>query len=150
MWKADGTAKHGGFSAMQGPFGRGIPFPSRIKFTDRAYPVYLAGTLQRLSYSSDHATFDLRAQSESVRPGDTTRATLFYVPAGSRGTIDASGARLNVVHILGGARLVYAYPRGGSYHVFERQSPAQPPRRHRTPAGHRKQPHRSHRDREEH
>ncbi len=119
VWKADGTAQAGGFSAMRGPFGVGTPFPSRVKFSSRAYPVYTAGMLDSLSYDPDHATFDLRATSPAVAPGDRRHATLIYVPAASTGPVLASGAALEVVPIADGARAAYAFPRGGSYHVFE-------------------------------
>lgn len=122
VWKADATANGGGFSAMHGPFGRGAPFRSRVKFTDRAYPVYTAGTTQRFRYDPDRARFDLRATSSRVAAGDHGRATLIYVPARSRDAIAASGARLGLARMRGGAREVYVYPRGGAYHVFQRRA----------------------------
>ena len=117
VWKADGSAQQGGFSAMQGPFGRGTPFPSRVKFTDRAYPVYLAGTLRSLHYDPDRASFDLQATARRVRPGRTARATIVRVPARANGRISATGATLRVRPAGGGARVIEAYPRGGAYRV---------------------------------
>ncbi len=119
VWKADGIARSGGFSAMEGPFGRGAPFPSRVKFTDRAYPIYSAGTLDSFSYDPDHASFDLRATSARVAAGDHRHATLIYVPAGAKGQIRSTGARLEVARVSDGAREAYVYPRGGSYRVFQ-------------------------------
>lgn len=128
IWKADGTAQSGGFSAMHGPFGRGTPFPTRIKFTDRAYPIYTAGTVSSLGYDPDRAVFDLRASSPAVAAGDRARATLLYVPRGSRGVIRATDARLTVIAQADGAREAYVYPRGGPYHVFQSAATARPHR----------------------
>ncbi len=119
VWKADGSAQSGGFSAMHGPFGFGQPFPSRVKFTDRAYPIYTVGSVQSLGYDPDGASLDMRATSSPVGVGDRAHATLIYVPAASRGRLEATGARLDVVDLGDGAREAYVYPRGGPYHVFE-------------------------------
>ncbi len=116
VWKADGDVKTGAFSAMQGPFGRGTPFPSRVKFTDRAYPIATAGTLRSLRYDPDHAIFELTATSPPV--GDRAQATLLYVPAASTAPISATGARLEVVPLAGGAREAYVFPNGGDYRVY--------------------------------
>ena len=119
VWKADGSAQSGGFSSMHGPFGQGTPFPSRVKFTARAYPIYTAGSTISLNYDPDHATFDLRATAAAVRMGDREHATLIYVPPASRGQIEATGASVEVTALSDSAREVDAYPRGGGYRVFE-------------------------------
>lgn len=119
VWKADGTAQAGGFSAMQGPFGMGQPFPSRVKFSDRAYPIYTAGSVQGLGYDPDGTSLDLRATSSPVSAGDRAHATLIYVPAASRGQLRATGATLEVSELGDGAREAYVYPSGGAYHVFQ-------------------------------
>lgn len=79
MWKADGEAQTG-FSDLHGPFGPGVAFPSRVRVTDRAYPVYLAGTLRGLSYDPNTAGVDLRPihpawppATACTRPSSTCR-----------------------------------------------------------------------------
>lgn len=92
-------------------------FPSRLKFSARAYPVYTAGTLQSLSYDPDTPGFDFQASAAAVNPGDADHATLLYVPAAVTAPLQAEGALLQV-HARGdGARDVYVYPTGGSYRV---------------------------------
>jgi len=91
-WKADGDAQTG-FSDLHGPFGPGVAFPSRVRVTDRAYPVYLAGTLRGLSYDPNTAGVDLQADSPRVATGNRLHATLVYVPATATGSLTATGAR---------------------------------------------------------
>lgn len=113
VWKADG------FSVMHGPFGQGTPFPSRVKFTDRAYPLYTAGILKSLAYDPNRATFDMRATSAAVTPGNDAHETLIYVPARSGGAVRATGAAVTVTALADGAREAHVYPHGGRYHVFQ-------------------------------
>ncbi len=113
VWKADQSS---GFSVYHGPFGMGSPFPSRIKFTSRAYPIFTAGQLRSLSYNPDTGGFQVDGTSTRVRCGDRTRATVLFVPAASQGTVTAQGAAVETVAVPGG-RVAFAYPRGGDYRV---------------------------------
>ncbi|HVA59580.1 MAG TPA: cellulase family glycosylhydrolase [Mycobacteriales bacterium] len=113
VWKADTSAQ---FSVEHGPFGVGAPFPSRVEFTDRAYPVATAGVLERLSYDPPSGDFTLVATSPAVRPGATDRATVLQVPPRSRGALVATGATVTVVSD-GAGRIAYVYPTGGRYVV---------------------------------
>lgn len=119
VWKADVDRKASvakePFSVLHQPFGRGVPFPSRIVYTSRAYPVLLAGTLTSMSYDAPHATFDLTATSAAVH--DRRHATVVFVPARATGRVVASGARVVVVPAGHGNRLAWVYPTGGSYRV---------------------------------
>lgn len=92
-------------------------FPSRLKYSSRAYPVYLAGTLQGLRYDPDGGHFELRANAAAVARGDDRHATLLYVPAAVSGVVWASGARLKVLPRGDGSRDVFVYPKGGDYRV---------------------------------
>ena len=92
-------------------------YPTRVKFTDRAYPIYTAGHLDSLSYDPDRAGFVMRAHSRRVRIGALGRATVVYIPAHASGVVTASGATLSVVAAPGGAREAFVYPRGGGYQV---------------------------------
>lgn len=103
------------FSVLHQPFGRGVPFPSRIVYTARAYPVYLAGSLTSLSYDAPRASFDLTATSTAVRDGQ--HATIVFVPARASGRIVTTGARVHVVAVGDGNRVAWVYPNGGSYSV---------------------------------
>jgi hypothetical protein len=99
------------------PFGPGTPVPSRIKYTVRAFPLFTAGHLLSFAYDPDSGAFDLRAWSPRVAADDAAGATVVFVPAASRGSIVAEGARLHVVDRGDGAREAYVYPQGGEYHV---------------------------------
>jgi hypothetical protein len=56
--------------------------------------------------------FDLRAK------GPTSDApTVIYVPAAVRGRIGATGARVRIIRLSGGAREAFVYPNGNSYEV---------------------------------
>ena len=92
-------------------------YPSRIKFTDRVYPIYTAGTIESLAYDPDTGTFALRARSPRVRPGDHSRATVIYIPASVLGSVNATGATIVLSPAPGGAREAFVYPRGGLYQV---------------------------------
>ena len=113
VWKADTSAQ---FSVLHGPFGVGTAFPSRVEFTDRAYPVATAGVLQRLTYEPLTGGFTLVASSPRVRAGATDQATVLVVPPRSRGTVVATGAVVTVV-LDGAERIAYVYPTGGRYVV---------------------------------
>jgi endoglycosylceramidase len=119
VWKADGDAKTG-FSVLHGPFGRGTPFPSRVKFTARAYPLYTSGTLTRLAYNPDTATFDVRGVSpRRLSRSRAGHATVVWIPPASSGRVRAVGARLRVVALGGGAREAYVYPNRAGYRVYD-------------------------------
>ncbi|HZR36789.1 MAG TPA: cellulase family glycosylhydrolase [Nevskia sp.] len=92
-------------------------FPSRVKFTARAYPVYLAGTLLSLGYDPDAGGFDLRASSGPVGAGERSRATVLYVPAAVTAPLQVEGAVLEELPRGDGSRDVYVYPSGGTYRV---------------------------------
>jgi endoglycosylceramidase len=111
VWKADETS---GFSVYHGPFGVGSPFPSRVKFTSRAYPLFTAGTLRSLKYEPNTGAFQVDATSAGVACGDRDHATVLFVPAVSKGSVVAQGADVETVEVPGG-RVAYAYPRGGDY-----------------------------------
>jgi len=94
------------------------PYPSRVKFTDRAYPIYTAGRLESLAYDPDTGHFTLQARSRRVSPGMAGRATVVYLPAVVRAPVEVSGASVSVISAPGGAREAFVYPRGGTYSVF--------------------------------
>ena len=114
VWKADQRAN---FSVYHGPFGAGAPFPSRVKFSSRAYPLFTAGALQGVEYNPDSGAFQVRATlGSSVSCGARSSATIVFVPASATGVITASNAALEVVAVPGG-RVAFAYPAGGPYSV---------------------------------
>jgi hypothetical protein len=119
VWKQDS------FSVYHGPFGDGVPFASRVKFTSRAYPLFTAGSLSSLAYEPDSGGFDLRATSAAVPAGDRAHATVLFVPAVSRGVVIATGATVDTVDVPGG-RIAFVSPSGGDYHVFLAAGSAQP------------------------
>jgi endoglycosylceramidase len=92
-------------------------YPSRVKFSDRVYPIYTAGTIESLSYDPDTGGFGLLARSPMVRTGDRGRATVIYIPAAVQGSVNVTGASLVLVPASGGAREALVYPRGGAYEV---------------------------------
>jgi hypothetical protein len=51
------------------PFGPGVPQPERIRLTSRAYPLYLAGNLRRLSYVHCQCDLGLRGVGIGSGPG---------------------------------------------------------------------------------
>jgi endoglycosylceramidase len=114
-----------GFSALDGHWSVlyddsthiDTPYPSRVKFTDRAYPIYTAGSLQSLAYDPDTRSFTMSASSPPVRRGHADQATVIYIPASATGTVKASRAWVKVVSVTGGAREAYVFPRGGRYSV---------------------------------
>ncbi|MGH8506692.1 MAG: cellulase family glycosylhydrolase [Stenotrophobium sp.] len=119
LWKQDATdAKNSdGFSVLHGPFPPGAAFPSRIKFTARAYPVYTAGSMQSFSYDPDTASFDLKATSAAVTPGDRAHATLVFLPAAATAALQVEGAQYEMLDRGDGSHDLYIYPDGGDYHV---------------------------------
>ena len=98
----------------------GIPTPTRIRYTDRAYPLFTAGHLQSFVYNPDNAAFDLHATSAPVaRDAAAHRnGTLLFVPAASTCAVSSENAALETFDRGGGSREVYAYPLGGKYRVF--------------------------------
>jgi hypothetical protein len=96
------------------PFGPGVPQPERVRLTSRAYPLYLAGNLRRLSYNPSSGRFTLTARARRVAFGDDSRATVVYIPRTVRGRVHVRGARSFSVR-WAGARLIYLFPTGGSY-----------------------------------
>ena len=118
LWKQDGNADNtDGFAVMHGPFPTGAPFPSRIKFTARVYPLYTAGTIQSLTYDPDQPSFDMVATSPQVATGDTSHATILFIPASFTATPQADGAQTQVINHNDGSRELYVYPTGGTYHI---------------------------------
>lgn len=114
-----------GFSALDGHWSVlyddsthvDAPYPSRVQFTDRAYPIYVAGQLTSLAYDPDSRDFAMSARSGPISPAHPPQATVIYVPASVTGAVSASGARVTLVSALGGAREAYVFPRGGHYSV---------------------------------
>lgn len=101
------------------PFGPGIPQPARIRLTSRAYPMFVSGNLRALSYDPASGRFTMRATAggRRARFGDTSEATVVFLPRFASRKVSAQGARVEVVPRLGGGRLVYAFPRGGPYRL---------------------------------
>jgi endoglycosylceramidase len=98
------------------PFGTGTPQPKRLKLVDRAYPLSVAGELQSFRYDPTSASFELRASSRRVLPGDRDRATVLFLPHNSNGALSAQGATVELFD-RAGSREAYVYPRGGPYRV---------------------------------
>ena len=122
VWKADARAN---FSVYHGPFGAGTPFPSRVKFTSRAYPLFTAGTLDSVAFTPGDGSFAIHASSSIVRCADPGRATVIFVPAVYAGAVTATGAALESFAVPGG-RLVLAFPTGGAYSVSSGPATATP------------------------
>jgi endoglycosylceramidase len=114
----------------------GIASPTRVKYTDRAYPLFTAGHLQTFVYNPDDASFDLHATSPAVAQDASAHqnGTLLFVPAATTCTMQAENADLEMFsRASDGSREVYAYPRGGTpptqtanYRVFCAASPVVP------------------------
>jgi endoglycosylceramidase len=119
LWKENANDVVGNvFWGVYGPpFGPGTPQPERIRITARAYPEALAGTLTSVVYDDHGFTFDLKATSAGVAPGDTDASTLVFVPATVHGTVVAINADVREVDRGGGAREAVVAPRGGAYEV---------------------------------
>ncbi|GAC1329471.1 MAG: hypothetical protein NVSMB17_05900 [Candidatus Dormibacteria bacterium] len=114
VWKADTGAN---FSVYHGPFGEGVPFPSRVKFSSRAYPLFTAGTLEGVDFNPDTGAFKVRATAPpGAGCGDRATATVVFVPAAATGAVVATNAALEVLAVPGG-RLAFVYPAGGAYTV---------------------------------
>ena len=106
----------------------GLPSPTRIKYTDRAYPLFTAGHLQAFVYNPDNAAFDLHATSPAVAHAAAAHGTrnaaahdngtLIFVPAASSCAVVSENADLEIFDRGAGSREVYAYPLGGDYRVF--------------------------------
>jgi endoglycosylceramidase len=94
-----------------------VPYPSRVKFANRAYPIYTAGTIESLSYSPDSGSLRLRASSPKVRVGEAGRATVIYIPAAVLGKVTVTGATVTLRPAAGRSREAFVYPRGGAYQV---------------------------------
>jgi hypothetical protein len=120
LWKENANDVNGAvFWGVYGkPFPPGVPQPSRIKFTSRAYPMATAGHLLSFTYDPDQADFELRATSTAVARGDRAHATLIFIPAAATDGVAAEHATVEVFDRGGGAREAYVYPDGGPYHVF--------------------------------
>ena len=93
------------------------PYPSRVKFTDRAYPIYTAGQLMSLAYDPNTAGFTMAATSGRVSASHPKRATVIYIPASATGAVTTAGATVSVVPGPAGAREAYVFPSGGDYSV---------------------------------
>jgi endoglycosylceramidase len=111
VWKAD-PAGPDGFSVMHGPFGAGTPFPSRVLYTDRVYPVAIAGTLRRFAYDPLAKSFRLLAAADGRRGG---APSIVYLPARVPTRVQVAGARWRIVAAPAGAHELYLWPRGGAY-----------------------------------
>jgi endoglycosylceramidase len=93
------------------------PYPSRVKFTDRAYPIYTAGRLNSVAYNPDSHTFTMTASSPRISPSHPEQATVIYIPASATGAVRTSRAWGRIVPAPGGAHEAYVFPRGGAYTV---------------------------------
>jgi endoglycosylceramidase len=92
-------------------------YPSRVLYTDRAYPLYAAGTITKLAYEPTTGAVDLRATSRRINPGDTQHATVIHIPAAVTAPIAATGALTQTVPDPAGGRTALVYPSGGAYRV---------------------------------
>lgn len=102
------------------PFPPGTAQPLRVSYTSRAFPLYTAGDLKSFAYDPGTASFDLRAQSPPVAQGGHNRSTVVFIPRSVTAAIAATGARLRTVSRADGSRISYAWPVGGTYHLFTR------------------------------
>jgi endoglycosylceramidase len=108
--------EHGSWGVFATPHGD-VPTPTRLKYSSRAYPLFTAGTLDSLAYDPADGAFRMTATSAAVAPSRSRRATRIFVPAAASGAVAASGARIRVRDLAGGAREVLAFPRGGPYSI---------------------------------
>jgi endoglycosylceramidase len=110
VWKENGS-----WGVYGPPYGAGVPQPERIQLTSRAYPIYTAGTLGKLSYDAGTGRFLMQGSSTAIASGDGAHATVVYVPSSVPGRVQVSGAHVSVTRRSDGSRLVYVYPTGGAY-----------------------------------
>jgi endoglycosylceramidase len=89
-------------------------YPSRVKLTDRAYPLYTAGTIRSVAYEPATGAFTLRALAPAR---DSASPTVIHIPAAATGGVRVSGAALAVSVAPDGSRTADVYPRGGPYTV---------------------------------
>jgi endoglycosylceramidase len=92
-------------------------YPSRVEYTDRAYPLATAGRITALSYLPATGAFTMSGTAGRVRRGDRRRATIVYLPASVHGAIGVIGAAAGLLPAPAGARELFVYPKGGSYSV---------------------------------
>jgi hypothetical protein len=126
LWKENandifGTSQWGVYYGDFAVTHDGTPSPTRVKYTDRAYPLFTAGHLQSFVYNPDDASFDLHANSPVVANDASAHqnGTLVFVPAATGCTIQSENASLEFFsRATDGSREVYAYPLGGDYRVF--------------------------------
>lgn len=121
VWKADAdrpdAVDHSSFSVMHGPFGEGFPYPTRVEYTSRAYPVYLSGSLVTMSYDASAGTFVLRAEAPAARDrsGAGGRTTVIFIPEAASGALSVTGATVSVTTTADGNRVATLSPAGGAY-----------------------------------
>ncbi|MGB2938788.1 MAG: hypothetical protein WBD38_00610, partial [Candidatus Dormiibacterota bacterium] len=125
LWKENSNDVFGNsqWGVYHGDFTKthdGMATATRIKYTDRAYPLFTAGHLQTFVYNPDNAAFDLHATSPAVAQDRAAHqtGTLLFLPAASTCSVGSENAALEVFDRSGGSREVYAYPLGGDYRVF--------------------------------
>jgi endoglycosylceramidase len=102
------------------PFPPGTVQASRVFYTSRVFPMFIAGALQTFSYDPATARFELKASSAPVSGRSRKSASVLFIPGAVSAPIGASGARLRVISQRAGGRLAYAWPTGGAYRVFTR------------------------------
>ena len=110
VWK---EFSRGHDSVLHDPFGRGVPYPSRVLVTDRGYPEAVNGWVTSLSYEPDSGGFLLSA--DGGRPGGPP--TLLHLPARARGPVRTQGATVRVTPLPSGDRAVVVSPTSASYRV---------------------------------
>ena len=94
--------------------------PERIRLAARAYPLFLAGSLQSMSYDPPSGGFDIRAAStRAVACGDRDHATLVFVPHDTPVAVENARAE-QFGHEL------YVYPNGGAYRIHSASDAAVP------------------------
>jgi endoglycosylceramidase len=99
------------------PFPPGTPQPSRIFYTSRAYPLYVAGQERSFAYDPASTSFDLQAESPAVPVGVRSQASVIYVPSAVSAPVLATGARVRTILRGDGSRILYVWPTGGPYTV---------------------------------
>ena len=92
-------------------------YPSRVTYTDRAYPIATAGTLTQLVENPDSGAITLTATSRRVDPDRPSHATVLYIPARDQAPVRATGASVLTTPGPSGAREAFVFPRGGAYTV---------------------------------
>ncbi len=101
------------FSVEHEPFGRGVPYPSRVAVTDRLYPQAVNGRVAALSYDPSTGAGALTVDGALVGGPPT----LVHLPRRITGTVTITGADGSFLAEPGGGRTMMLRPRGATYAV---------------------------------